>query len=186
MARDGDHLLCPFQCDLCHFRNLKGRDPLRHDYTDRNLLTAICRSNLDSFWGRASTTVNSNKNTILHVAGVMRHKYGVSNDLPYFPPQWPHPLEDLFGMFAACIMLEHSLNAGVNAVNVQFGTIRRTRSAMFNYGATTALELVESTLVGESKGVYWSFSATRCKVSGLTGLFWDVIHEWETIFTQIK
>mmetsp|Transcript_3766 Transcript_3766/g.5141 ORF Transcript_3766/g.5141 Transcript_3766/m.5141 type:complete len:86 (+) Transcript_3766:6431-6688(+) len=26
-ARDGDHLMTPFQCDYCHFWNLKGRPP---------------------------------------------------------------------------------------------------------------------------------------------------------------
>lgn len=33
-ARNGDHLMCPFQCGICHFRNLKVRDPLRQDYMD--------------------------------------------------------------------------------------------------------------------------------------------------------
>jgi hypothetical protein len=26
-ARAGDHIICPFQCELCHIRNIKGRDP---------------------------------------------------------------------------------------------------------------------------------------------------------------
>eukprot|EP00978_Attheya_sp_CCMP212_P029829 scaffold107351_cov30-Attheya_sp.AAC.3 len=26
-ARDGDNLMCPFQCDLCHFINVKKRPP---------------------------------------------------------------------------------------------------------------------------------------------------------------
>ena len=26
-GRDGDHLMCPYQCDLCHFRNIQQRDP---------------------------------------------------------------------------------------------------------------------------------------------------------------
>jgi len=26
-ARNGDNLSTPFQCDLCHFRNVMGRDP---------------------------------------------------------------------------------------------------------------------------------------------------------------
>jgi hypothetical protein len=59
-ARNGNHMLCPFQCDSCHFRNLKDRDPLRDDCTDQNLLTAIRRSNLDSFWGRAPFTALNN------------------------------------------------------------------------------------------------------------------------------
>ena len=28
VARNGDNLVTPFQCDLCHFRNLMERDPV--------------------------------------------------------------------------------------------------------------------------------------------------------------
>jgi hypothetical protein len=160
IARNGDHLMCPFQCDMCHFRNLKGRDPLRDDYTDRNLLTAIRRANLDSFWGRATTTVSGNLSTMRNIVRTMREIYGVGGGVHYFPPQGPHPLEDTFGMFASCVMLEHSLNPGINEANVQFGTIRKTRSALTNYSATTANELTLPTLVGGNKGVRWSFSST--------------------------
>ncbi len=37
-ARAGGHLLCPFQCDLCHFCNIQGRDPLATKPTDSRLL----------------------------------------------------------------------------------------------------------------------------------------------------
>jgi hypothetical protein len=30
-ARAGDYLMIPFQCELCHFRNILGRDPDRND-----------------------------------------------------------------------------------------------------------------------------------------------------------
>ena len=152
--------MCSFQCDLCHFRNLKARDPLRMDFTDRNLLTAIRRANLDAFWGRAPSTVTGNMYTMLNVVRTMQDKYGVSRNLRYFPSQGPHPLEDTFGMFAACVMLEHLLNPGMNEATVQFGTIRRTRSALSNYVATTAAEMSEPVLVGGNKGVCWVFSAT--------------------------
>jgi hypothetical protein len=153
-------LLCPFQCDLCHFRNLKGRDPLRSDYTDRNLTTAIRRANLDAFWGRRPSTVTSNMYAMLKVVRTMQSQYGVMGDRQYFSPQGPHPLSDSFGMFAACVMLEHSLSPGINESNVQFGTIRRTRSALSNYDATTATELDEPILIGGNKGVRWNFSTT--------------------------
>jgi hypothetical protein len=26
-GRDGDHLMCPFQCDTCHFFNIQGKRP---------------------------------------------------------------------------------------------------------------------------------------------------------------
>jgi hypothetical protein len=159
-ARNGDHLMCPFQCDLCHFRNLKARDPLRNDFTDRNLLTAIRRANLDSFWARAPSTVTGNLYSMLNIVRTMRVSYGVTSAQPYFTPQGPHPLEDTFGMFAACVMLEHSLNTGINEATVQFGTIRKTRSALSNYCATTSDDLILPSLVGGSKGSRWSLSST--------------------------
>jgi hypothetical protein len=27
-VRPGDHIMCQFQCDLCHFRNIQRRDPV--------------------------------------------------------------------------------------------------------------------------------------------------------------
>jgi hypothetical protein len=47
LARDGDHLMCPFQCDGCHFQNLKKRAPGASD-TDGVLLLCIRRANLDA------------------------------------------------------------------------------------------------------------------------------------------
>ena len=29
VARPGDHLMTPFQCETCHFRNITGRDPIK-------------------------------------------------------------------------------------------------------------------------------------------------------------
>ena len=161
--------MCAFQCDLCHFRNLKDRDPLSNDCSDRNLLTAIRRANLDSFWGRASSTVSNNLSSMLNTVRTMRDTCGVmSHHTPHFPPQGPHPLEDSFGMFAACVMLEHSLNPGINETNVQFGTIRKTRSCLTNYANTTVAELSEPVLVGGLKGIRFNFSGTP-----LNGLWFD-------------
>ena len=56
-AREGDHLLTPFQCDLCMFRNFQGRDPLKADAKDDLLLCCIRRANLDAVWGRETHTV---------------------------------------------------------------------------------------------------------------------------------
>jgi hypothetical protein len=40
-ARSGDHLLIPFQCDLCSFWNLCLRNPQEHDPHDTFLLCCI-------------------------------------------------------------------------------------------------------------------------------------------------
>jgi hypothetical protein len=41
MARAGDHLLVPFQCDLCSFRNLTLRNPSDASPQDTFLLCCI-------------------------------------------------------------------------------------------------------------------------------------------------
>ena len=47
-ARDGDHLMCPFQCELCHFRNITSRDPVALREQDCELLKFMRRVNLDA------------------------------------------------------------------------------------------------------------------------------------------
>jgi hypothetical protein len=47
IGRMGDHLMCPFQCDTCHFRNIQKRDPLLTKSEDIKLLRCIRRANLD-------------------------------------------------------------------------------------------------------------------------------------------
>jgi hypothetical protein len=56
LARDGDHLMWPFQCDDCHFQNLKGASD-----TDGVLLLCIRRANLDALWAREPATVHSDR-----------------------------------------------------------------------------------------------------------------------------
>jgi hypothetical protein len=47
-ARDGDHLMCPFQCDHCHFYNIQNRRP-GAKVQDDVFLICIRRANLDAF-----------------------------------------------------------------------------------------------------------------------------------------
>jgi hypothetical protein len=49
-----------------------------------------------------------------------------------FKPMGPFPLDDSFGMGAAVVMLMLSLNPGKNDDKVQFGTVRKFRSAFSN------------------------------------------------------
>lgn len=49
LARNGDHLMgIPFECDLCHFRNVVGRDPVWGQAKDEYTLICIRRANLDT------------------------------------------------------------------------------------------------------------------------------------------
>jgi hypothetical protein len=77
-----------------------------------------------------------------------------------FRSQGPRPVEDTFGMMTAVVLLDHSLNAGINAATVQFNTVRKKRSAMSNYERTTAPEMRHAALVGYKKGERLGFTNT--------------------------
>ena len=59
-ARNGDHLMCPFQCDECHFWNIQGQGPDEDSWKDRRLLMCIRRASLDALWAREPSTVAAN------------------------------------------------------------------------------------------------------------------------------
>jgi hypothetical protein len=148
---NGDNLVCPFQCDLCHFRNITKRDPFSSDLIDLRLLYGIRRANLDAFWARRPGTVKSNITLMLRIVKVQEEYHGIPRG-HMFRPQVPHPVEDTFGMMTAVVLLDHSFNAGINAAKVQFNTIRKTRSAISNYKRTTAPEMIHALLAGYNKG----------------------------------
>ena len=94
-ARNGDHFKCPFQCDLCHFRNIKKRDPRAHSQFDYSLMVAIRRGSLDVFWGRRSGTVANTRRGVKITLGISQGVYGINNILP---DMGPYRLEDDWGM----------------------------------------------------------------------------------------
>ena len=111
-GRSGDHLMgIPFECDLCHFRNLNRRDPDQGDAKDDWTLLCIRRAILDAFWSRESSTVRSNLN---------RLKLDYQSAMGTFSMACPLPalgsdeVEDKVGMGGALIMLNASLQQGKN------------------------------------------------------------------------
>jgi hypothetical protein len=127
-GRDGDHLMCPFQCDTCHFYNIQGRRPGVKSQDDV-LLMCIRRANLDAFWSRESATVRQNQRE--GVRGlVLSARLGVDN--PY-PERRPYPVGDSFGMLIACQSLLKSLDGGRNTGTIQFETMRKLRSHYANF-----------------------------------------------------
>ena len=58
VARAGDGLIAPFQCDRCWFLNLKQRLPFQTSVGDQHDLMLIRRANLDMFWSRESRTIS--------------------------------------------------------------------------------------------------------------------------------
>ena len=50
-------MLTHFQCGLCYFLNMKGRDPTEGIEKDKRLVIAISRASLDAFWIKEPGTV---------------------------------------------------------------------------------------------------------------------------------
>ena len=128
-GRNGDHLITPFQCDECHFYNMKHRRAIPGLATDDLLLLCIRRASLDAFWSRERSTVGSNLKEARKYLDNMC-LLGIENIA--FPPKGPHPQEDTWGMRVACGLLLRSKDKGRNARYVQFETVRRTRSMFSN------------------------------------------------------
>ena len=125
---DGSHLMTPFQCDLCVFRNLYGRNP-RQVLADQENLVVIRRMNLDSIWSREPSTISNNVNSLNRLISTC---VGSGFD-PQLPKLGPFPLADESGFCVAFSMLIHSRRAGRHTkLYTQFDTIRKQRSAFSN------------------------------------------------------
>ncbi len=131
-GRNGDNLVTPFQCDLCHFHNLMKRDPIPELAQDVRLMKLIRRANLDALWSQEPTTISATLLSARHGARIAK-SLGFGDQL-YRPmgPMGPFPLEDSFGMGAALVMLQMSLQPGKYDKHVQFSTVRKFRSAYSN------------------------------------------------------
>jgi hypothetical protein len=119
-----------FNCDLCLFRNVYGRDPDRKNFeSDEMAVRCIRRANLDAFW--ESSTVIGNGREVRKIAAK-----GVMLGLPLqslFLALGPFPVMDVQGMGIACCILMRSLDPGKNQKFVQYGTSRKMRSAFSNF-----------------------------------------------------
>jgi hypothetical protein len=128
-ARDGDHLVTPFQCELCHVRNILGRDPQLNPASDVRLIKLIRRASLDAFWCSEPKTVEG---TLREARRGLRIASSLGFRDKLFAQLGPFPVEDTFGMRAAVVMLEVSLNPGKNDGTVQYGTVWKFRSSFSN------------------------------------------------------
>jgi hypothetical protein len=154
-ARDGDHLVTPFQCDLCVFRNLQGRNPGPHDEL---LMECIRQANLDALWGREASTVDSTlraaRQTIKMLAQVQLR--------PPYPMLGPFPTEDNQGYAVAIAMLLKSREPGRYAGYQQFESIRKLRAGYSNiYMASLAGSESLRTVGGEKSKFFLNHCPTH-------------------------
>ena len=119
--------MIPFQCDLCHFRNLKGSNP-RANAEDFLLLRTIRRASLDAFWSREPSTVESNRREGMKIERVSE-ELGLSSILPMMGP---FPVQDSQGMGIAVCTLKWSLDKGKYQSTLQYESVRKMHSAYSN------------------------------------------------------
>ena len=158
-ARDGEHLMTPFECDLCIFRKLRKIDPRPDNSQDELLLVCIRRINLDAFWARASTTVNQNRRQVNASL-----KFSKLLGLPgSFEHKGPYPTHDHCGYEVACNMLLYSRNKGRHdPTHTQFATIRRLRSVYSNQCRAAPQANITHLSMVDTKGKYSRFATDKC------------------------
>ena len=128
-GRAGDNLLTTFQCDVCQFRNIKGRSP-NETAADSLLLKFIRRANLDAFWAREPGTVN---NTRWEIVGIRKKAVILGMDPEcLLPIMGPFPVVDKQGMGLACCVLLRTLDDGRNEDTVQFSTALKLKTSFAN------------------------------------------------------
>jgi hypothetical protein len=125
VERPEDHLFCPFQCELCHFRNLQGRPPQVGSgiLGDAELMKCLRQVNLDPFWSRKPSKMSQNFGKTNRSLQIAHHP---------LPKLGPWKVEDEFGVGAAVIMAKHSLDPGLTEITVQFETVHKMKSAFVN------------------------------------------------------
>eukprot|EP00978_Attheya_sp_CCMP212_P018468 scaffold50555_cov55-Attheya_sp.AAC.3 len=124
--------MCPFQCDLCHFINVKKR-PLAGLPGDDVLQLCIRRASLDACWARETSTVTQNLREAFRVfksSEILGTEGG-------YTKRGPFPIEDIFGMEIAAHHLLRSLDPGRNAETIQYETMQHVRSHFSNFYHTT-------------------------------------------------
>ena len=126
----GAHLLTTFQCPVCHFRNIQGRDPAEASVKDTVLMGAIKRASLDAIWARAPGTVASVVGELNRLV-IKADSLGIDRDR-LCPEMGPLPVSDECGMAVAVAMLERSLDPGKYSDRLQFDSVRKGRAAFSN------------------------------------------------------
>jgi hypothetical protein len=169
--------MCPFQCEVCHFRNIEGSDPGADHEGHRFLPLCIRRANIDAFWARKSSTVRSN---LYEVRRLTRSctRFGVKHPVGTWFARGPCALNDEWGMLLACGLLERTLDPGRNSITVQYSTARRLQAAVTNYAFTTEEGGGPVTVLSDR--YKQRFSGGRLPLCFTSASPWGATSEWGT------
>jgi hypothetical protein len=115
----------PFECNLCSFQNVTGRDPVLGDHNDHFTLVAIRQVLLDVMWAREPDTVAGNwaRARRDYITAVNHLSLRTELLLPVFGNP---TVTDRMGMGVAILTVVTSLWAGINSPNIQYDTMRKT------------------------------------------------------------
>jgi hypothetical protein len=136
-----------------------GRNPEESLAQDLRILKCIRRANLDSLWSSEPRTVSRTLSECRRGLGIAS-SLGFGNKL--FRPMGPFPLEDSFGMGAAILILQVSLNPGKYDKTVQFGTIHKFRSAFSNVYHASVQGLDAMVMAKDTR----KLTVTKCPMYG--------------------
>ena len=157
-ARNGDHLLIPFECTLCVFRKLTKRNPSAVNPQDVLLQDCITRAILDAFWSRSSGTVTgySRKATQMVEFSALVGLQGP------FTVSAPLPDYDHCGYEVAVEMLLYSRRPGRHSNHMQFDTVRSFRTVFSNFIRSAPQSNTNPWSLGDPSGRYLRFGADPC------------------------
>jgi hypothetical protein len=144
--------MTPLQCELCHFHNVYNTEPKPYDLEDIEITEYMHCYNKDALWSRETSMVENNLREVLRGRKSAR-RFKFPGDTA-IPPMGPYPLTDTFGMRAAMVVLERSLDPGKYATHVQWDTFRKSRSAITN-GAQAGMLGLEDTIRAYEKKRVW-------------------------------
>lgn len=154
-------MLCaPFQCDFCWFVNLKGRLFDKRRANDRLNLCLIRRVNLDMFWDKETSTVESSLKLFNQACEVANH-LEICPD--FMSPRIGWPLGDHLGFGEAMILLWQSVQPGkAVGTNKQFDTLRKLRGMSGSVQMYNAQASLEGTGFKEGGSM---FNLTQCSIN---------------------
>jgi hypothetical protein len=133
VAREGNHLFCPFECDECCFHRLRGKSSVADNDGDNTLLAYIRRANLDAFWARRPGTISG-----LRMLFREQVEVGEAFGFEMFPPLGPFGRNYQSGMGAAIGILARSQRPGRDEDKLKFSSARKARTVHTNVYAVSA------------------------------------------------
>ena len=158
-ARDGDHLLIPFECDYCVHLKLKGVLPDMSSPTDRLLMGTIRRMILDAFWSRESSTV---KNNVRKAKRMIEMASTVGLPGPFRVSAPPQPFDHCGYQVAIIILLLSRKPGKYSSSYTQYDTIRSYRSTYSNFIRASSKNNNVTHSLGDFNGNYQRIVEDEC------------------------